>query len=1622
MNGDNSNDSSESRSGDNQTSAEVVEITDNNTAKSATQPVKENVHALTVVGLGGSAGCIPALEAFFQNVSPQSGSAYVVVVHLSPEHESHLAELLGRSTRLPVRQIVRSVRLAPNRVYVIPPGKQLEFQNGMLRLVDPEPALGRRIAIDTFFRALAVSYGPQATAIVFSGTGADGTLGVRHIKEYGGLAIVQTPGEAEFDAMPRSAIATGMVDYVLPAATMPAQIARYWETSRRMRLPEEAAPSPEQRKEGSEEEGALRDILTLVRAQTGHNFAHYKRATVLRRIGRRMQVNGLESLPTYLDFLRSHPGEVGDLIGDLLISVTQFFRDRRAWEALEHDILPRLFEEKDVGEAVRAWVCGCATGEEAYTLAMLLLEQAEDLAHSPRIQVFATDMDADAINRARLGLYPETIAGDLSEERLRRWFFRKNGGYQIRKEVRDTMVFAQHDVLRDTPFSRMDLITCRNLLIYLNNEAQQRVFDTFHFALRPDGRLMLGSSETAKEPNSLFGETDKQNHLYVRRSIVRSSVPPLPEPLSVVATMPPLSDIEGNTGRTVRTTHPFLAQPGGEGTLGKGVFPSLPTADLALHPEESGRNLFRNLVERYGPPTILTNDTYDILYLSEGAGRFLYMAGGEPTRNLLQLVHPDLRFELRAALYTTPPESKEQVRVARMSLEVGGPQALVRMTVRPVHGSPEGVQDYFLVQFDLLPAPITEEAPPGGEEFPGAATKDADEIAKRMEEENLTLQRRLRTTVEQYEVVTEELKASNEELQATNEEMRSVAEELETGKEELQSVNEELSTVNYELKARVEEVTTTNSDLQNFLASTEIGTVFLDRSLRIKRYTPAAQSLFNFIPTDVGRPLAHLTNRLDYLSLTDDAEAVLFRLAPVEREITSSDGQRNFMVRLLPYRSQEDRIDGVVLTFVDITERKRNEANLAFLSDLGEALSDHPAPDEIIQTVGRRLGAFLNIALFSVVETTDGTQDGVVTANIWKAEGMPDIPYRILSSTEEKEDFRQVVRYGDTLVVRDAQDNPHSIAAVYAAHGIHGYVKVLLRNKGAGQSLLLVADTRPRDWRTDETDLLREVAQRISPRLDRARAEEALRASEARIRLLADAVPQVIWANAADGTANYFNRRWYEYTGLSFEESVGPGWQAIVHPDDAPASVARWQKALAAGEIFDTEYRLRRHDGVYCWFIGRNVPLKDAEGKVTSWFGTATDIEDLKQAEAARRESEERFRLLVEGARDYAMFLLDAQNRITFWSVGAERLFGWTAAEAEGKDGSLIFTPEDREAGEDERERQTALANGRALDRRWHLRKDGSRFWADGILMRLNDERGVVRGFAKVTRDATAQKQNEEAIQAALEAVAEANEELEERVDQRTAELAEMSQMRQELLRQLVTAQEQERGRISRDLHDDTGQLVTALLLGLNSMKGMPALASDPDAQALLNQLNTIAGEVAQKSHRLSFTLRPTVLDDIGLLGALKNYTEEWSRWSGLPVKLADVELEQVEGQATRLPSEIETTVYRVTQEALTNILKHAAQTPAEDTGGTARKRGRKGNQAATHVNILIQRRDEEVVTVIEDDGPGFDVEAVLNQPPGKRRLGIFGMQERARLAGGTLTIESKLGKGTSVFLKLPLP
>ena len=699
-----------------------------------------------VVGLGGSAGAIAALKTFFSGMPSDSGLAFVVVLHLAGDHESIVAELLQRVTAMPVCQVQTTIEVKPNTVYVIPPGKALSAVNGFLQLSEPEARPGRHVTVDMFFRTLADTHGPHAAAIVLSGGDGDGAIGVKRIRERGGLTIAQDPLEADHPGMPESAIATGMVDWVLPTTQMAERLLDYFRIGQSLRLPPE-----EHAKEASRaplidaDEAALRDVLNFLRSRTGRDFSYYKRATILRRIGRRMQVNGVEGLTEYLNCLRIQSGEAGALLQDLLISVTNFFRDAECFSALEAHI-PELFRDKGADDTVRIWVTACATGEEAYSIGMLLSEHARTLAAPPTIQIFATDLNNNAVQIARDGLYPLIIRADVSEDRLTRFFVREHHGYRVRRELREMVLFAMHDLLRDSPFSRLDMVSCRNLLIYLDRPAQTRVFEILHFALRPQGKLFLASSETIDEGNPHFSVLDKKHRIYSQRSAPRSTLP--------VSTGLSTLGWAMEASRTAQRS-PVISTLAFEPSSLPQFRDRLPLRNRdALWGE-----LHLRLLEELAPPSVLVDVEHDIVHLSTRAGRYLQYGAGEPSRNLLRLVPIGLRIELRAALYQAA-QTGQSTDTAAMPISVDGEDLSVVLRVVPMR---ENGVDFNLVVFEATANP------------PDAATKarprnDAEPAAQQLDRELERMKTHLRNTVEQYEASTEELKSSNEELQSINEE------------------------------------------------------------------------------------------------------------------------------------------------------------------------------------------------------------------------------------------------------------------------------------------------------------------------------------------------------------------------------------------------------------------------------------------------------------------------------------------------------------------------------------------------------------------------------------------------------------------------------------------------------------------------------------------------------------------------------------------------------------------------------------------------------------------------------------------------------------------------------------
>jgi two-component system CheB/CheR fusion protein len=845
-------------------------VMEDETNKGSERPPGERVSTKpAIVGIGASAGGVQALQAFFDALPDEPGAAFVVVVHLDPQSHSELSSIIGARTRMPVVQVEKKEKLQANHVYVIAPGRRLHISDEEILSAEFAEPRGQRAPIDLFFRSLAEEHG-DGFAVILTGAGSDGAIGVRAVKEAGGIILVQDPSEADYPSMPRSAIATGIADFVLPVRELAQRLVELLRNKESISVIDER----------NFDEELMRRILAHVRVRTGHDFTKYKRSTILRRVARRIMVTRTDELRHYYDFLREHEDEAQALLGDLLISVTTFFRDSEAFDALKSQVIPHLFEAKDATDIIRVWVAGCATGEEAYTIAILLLEEAGRHEIRPPIQVFGSDLDARALVIAREGRYPAAIEADVSEERLRRFFTREGDHYRVRRELRDVLVFAVHDVLKDPPFSRIDLISCRNLLIYLDRELQHQVCNTFHYALNANGFLLVGPAETADNPPGLFRTVDRKVRIY------RSTAQPGEKPHL-------LPRLLGSMGTAEHTR--LLA--------GAPVSPRVALNEAALH---------RQALEMVAPPSILVDRTHRVVHLSEHAGRYLQPAGGPLSGDVVEFARPELRLELRTALHRVF-EHRQATLTLPILVQFNGTPHRVHLQVQPVgddHEAPRNAVVMFIEGEAVEQAALSR-----GEHSP------TDETQYLREELQLT-QARLRTTLEESEAANEELRAANEELQSINEEYRSTSEELETSKEELQSINEELQTVNSELKSKLEAVSRAHSDMQNLMAATDYGTLFLDSHLRIKRFTEPVTELFRITPSDEGRPVADFAHQLDYADLVRDAEAVLAHLTPLKREVRSHRG-RWYDVRLRPYRTVDNKIDGVVLTFVDITDHRQ---------------------------------------------------------------------------------------------------------------------------------------------------------------------------------------------------------------------------------------------------------------------------------------------------------------------------------------------------------------------------------------------------------------------------------------------------------------------------------------------------------------------------------------------------------------------------------------------------------------------------------------------------------------------------------------------------------------------------
>ena len=852
------------------------------------QPETPPKKDFAIVGIGASAGGLAAFEAFFSGMPTDTDPdmAFVLVQHLAPDHKSILTSLIQRYTRMQVLEVKDGMEVHPNCAYIIPPGRDMAFLNGALQLLEPTAPRGQRLPIDFFFRSLAQDQGERAIGVVLSGTGSDGTSGVRAIKGEGGMIMVQDPLFSEFDGMPLSAIATGLVDFQLPPAEMPGQLMAFVAHAFGKHFRSVISST-------QIDDNALKKIFVLLRAQTAHDFSQYKPSTIGRRIERRMAVHQIIKIDEYVRYLQQSAEEVDALFRDLLIGVTNFFRDPGAFNVLEEKVIPKLFAGKPPGTVIRVWSLGCSTGEEAYSLAILLQERLETVKQNYKVQVFATDIDSQAIGLARQAIYPASIVADVSAERLARFFSAEPdaASYRIKKSIRDMLIFSEQNVIKDPPFSKLDLISCRNLLIYMGGDLQKKIIPLFHYAINPGGFLFLGTSETVGDFADLFSALDRKSKIYRRKA-----------------------DIDDTRRLTLGRFLPNMTAGHQVGTLAIGRTEAPGKLPLRELTEQS-------LLQQLALAAVLVNGQGDILYSYGRTGKYLELSPGEARpNNILKMAREGLKVELTRALHKAVKD-KEIVRYPRLRVKTNGDFTTITLIVRPVPTASTdslGPLLYLIIMEETLLVNSEKEQrvplSPSAEGVGNGVDTDARIIE---------LKEELHAKEEFLQSANEELQSSNEEMQSVNEEMQSTNEELETSKEELQSVNEELATVNAELFTKVADLTRANNDMNNLLAGTGIGTVFVDHNLRILRFTPAVTRIINLIKDDLGRPVGHITsNLIGYSSLISDTEGVLDDLVPREIEVQTVDGKW-YTMRIQPYRTLDNVIEGAVITFVDITVTKK---------------------------------------------------------------------------------------------------------------------------------------------------------------------------------------------------------------------------------------------------------------------------------------------------------------------------------------------------------------------------------------------------------------------------------------------------------------------------------------------------------------------------------------------------------------------------------------------------------------------------------------------------------------------------------------------------------------------------
>lgn len=1257
-----------------------------------------------IVGIGASAGGLEACKHFLQSLPTDTGAAFILIQHLDPNHPSMMADLLARQTSMGVVQAENEMSLTPDTIYVIPPGKFIRLFGHRLCLDEPVQEKGIRMAIDHFFRSLAEERGEKAIGIVLSGTGRDGTLGLCEIKDAGGMVMVQDPDEAEHDGMPRNATNTGLVDFILPVAAMPERLVQFMQHPYLRRANESGVAL------AKKAPGGFNEVLRLLRIQTDYDFRSYKKGNVERRIQRRMGLGQFKELSDYVAHMRDTPEEAQRLFRDLLIGVTRFFREPGVWENLGDQVIEPLLDRKKKGDTIRAWVPGCATGEEAYTLTMTLFERMDRRSTDMPVQVFATDLNANAIETARAGRYPAAALADIPEAMRRTYFTEEDDTVVINKRLRETVVFATQNVISDPPFSRLDLISCRNLMIYLEPDVQQRMIEMFHFALAQDGHLLLGNSESAERPGRLFTSVDKVSRIY--RKTVNAQVRPGKFPIAP-------SGVRGV---------PKMEETSPSNTT---------LADTAR----------RQLMERFVPACVVVNKRLEVLYFHGPVRDYLDFPAGEPTSLLPDIILPELRSKLRGVLNALQAGKTEADAVA-LRVPRGGQQLSVAINAERIVAA--GGETSFLVCFHDASQLHDARAEKASRDKARrqASLAERDTVAS-LEYELQSTREDLQSTIEEMETSNEELKASNEEVMSMNEELQSTNEELETSREELQSLNEELSTVNSQLEDKIDELEQTNNDLHNLLTSIDIGVIFLDADLVIRRFTPAMKDVMRIIDGDVGRPVEDIAMRVQDPDLIDDARRCLDKLIEIEAEISTQTGLHRIR-RLRPYRTSDNQIIGVVVTYTDVTNLqnaraavRRREAQQEAVAELGRAALSGVGLQEIFDIAVRELAKQMDVRFTKVLQLNPDGKALTLRSGVGWTEATVGVS-EVGADVESQAGY--TLQQRAAVVVRDfRQEKRFTAPRLLKDHHILCGASVVIGPTDAPWGVLGVHENDPDrcGFEPDDINFLQATAHVLWLVIARDRAIADIDLERRQLRDLTDRLPILFAVVDADQRYEFVNSA-YEILGKSPTEIEGLRVVDVIDADAVEVAAPNIAGALR-GEEQNFEVSVATNvPGERRDYLISYAPRRDEKGTVTGYYSAALDVTERRQLERDLAERFDQYRTLGESI-PFGVWINDVKGELTYVSPAFLKLVGKTMNEAKA-DGLIdCIDPEMR--ADVEKLWKDTLETGTPWERELRIQGvDGKTYHTLALGRPIRDPSGNITSWVGLNLDITERKAEAERL------------------------------------------------------------------------------------------------------------------------------------------------------------------------------------------------------------------------------------------------------------------------------------